>query len=48
MTGKAGVVVAGVEGGVVPRARCFFFGRTSSVRDLLALGRPGSVSWDGT
>ena len=47
MTGKAGVVVAGVECGVAPRARCFFFGRASSGRHSLALGRTSSVSGDG-
>ena len=47
MIGKAGVVVAGVEGADMPMVRCFFFGRASSVRDSLDFGRPSSVSWDG-
>ena len=38
MTGKVGVVVDGLEGPAVLKARCFFLGRTSSGPDSLGLG----------
>ena len=43
MTGKVGKVGAVVVAVVVPKARCFFLGRTSSAGDSLAFGLVGSV-----